>query len=441
MGPTSATRRRRPFYGWVIVAGYFFSGMAGAGPTLWAFQVFVAPMEDELGWGRATLYSVLLFRTLLTAGLMVIMGRLMDKKGWPPVVMTSSAVLMTVSILGISQVHSYFQFFLTFVVIGGIGFAGAGGMLYQALVPKWFFRMRGRAIAMGSMGTAVAAFTYPLFAQFTIEAFGWRTAWLAMGISAFVLLVPVSIFIRRMPEDMGLLPDGDTPEQLAARQAQAAARAASTGGVVAAEEHSFTVRDALRSRTTWFIVAAGMLTAPTMMGLTATWVPYYVDIDISRRDAATALTMYGLFSMVSRFVWGYFLERHHVRKVAIVHSLLTVGTIVFLLQVTTAPVAMVYGGVTGLVLGGYLAIQPLIWATFFGRAHLGAIRGTFAPFNTAAGALGPFGIAAVRDLTGSYRSAFVALLVFWLFSASFMYLVRPLARPAQAPAQAPASSD
>ncbi|MCE2469023.1 MAG: MFS transporter [Dehalococcoidia bacterium] len=326
--PTAGAARRRFYYGWLIVLGYLLAGVAGSGAMLWGFQVFVTPMSDELGWSRGTIYSVTLFRTLFVGALIVLLARLMDKRRWPPVVMTVSSVVLGLSVMALSLVNAYWQYFLFSVVLGGIGFAGAGGQLYQALVPKWFVRLRGKAIAFGSAGTAIGAFVYPTLADMTIDAFGWRTAWVVIGVISLVLLTPISLLIRRSPEDLGLLPDGESAEQAHARRADDAQR-----GV--AEEHSFRPSEVLRYRTTWFIVLATMLAAPTMIGLTSNWAVHFQSIGFTRTEAATVVSTYGAASLVSRLLWGYFLDRHHVRGVAVVHAGLTACTILFLLLVDT----------------------------------------------------------------------------------------------------------
>lgn len=416
---TSRVPLRLPFYyGWVMVGAYFLTGVAG-GPGLWGFQVFVLPMTEELGWSRTMLYSALTLRTLVSGALAVFIGRLADKPRWPMTIMLTCGIAEAASFALLGLVQTPLQYFAASSLLGGI--ASSGFMMHQALVPKWFIRKRGRAVSMGSMGTAVSALVYPLFAQASIDAFGWRQAWLVMGISSFLLLVPISLLVRRQPEDVGLEPDGDAPGS------RAAARRGSdrqTG-----QEYSFTVRQAVRARATWLIVAVTMLSAPTLLGLTSNWVPHFRDIGISAAAAASAVTVYGLFSIISRFVWGYFLDRAHVRRVAIVHGVLTAGAVSLLLIVTTGPQALGYAAVQGITLGGYLAIQPLIWANYFGRGHLGAIRGAFAPLLTLTSASAPVAIAAVNDIVGSYRPVFVGLLISWLICAALMFFARPLRRP------------
>ena len=121
------------------------------------------------------------------------------------------------------------------------------------------------------------------------------------------------------------------------------------------------------------------------------------------------------------------MDKYHIRTLAIVHAALTAGSIGFLLFVESfGLIAILYGVTQGLILGGYLAIGPLIWANFFGRNYLGAIRGTFAPFQTIMAATAPWAIAAAGEAFGTYRYIFMILLTFWILSMLCMYLARPL---------------
>lgn len=428
--PSSAVARRLPFYyGWLMVASAFMAGMASSGPTLWSFSVFAVPMTDDLGWSRATFFGALTARQLLMGALAPLFGRLADKERWPKPLMVFGGAVFALSLALISTVDSKLEYFLVFAVLGGLGMSAGGGILRQAVVAKWFVRRRGRAMAMSSMGTGMGAFVYPLFAFLLISSFGWRTAWLWMGASSFLLLVPMAFLIRRQPEDIGLLPDGDTPEQAAEWRARAAAGDRRAAVV---NEYSYSLKQVARTRTLWFIVIATMLTAPSLQGMTSSWVPYFQDKGLALGTATAALTIYGLFSILSRFVWGYVVERYHVRSVIMVNGLLVAGTILFLLSVTSPSVIMVYAAFQGIILGGFIGLNPLLWPNYFGRGNVGAIRGTFMPFVTLSSAFGPLWVNMIFDSGGSYRPAYWILLTGWLLFVGLMYFARPLKRPGAA---------
>lgn len=425
LNPTDLSKKLPFYYGWLIVAAYFLAGMAAGGPLVFGFSVFIVPMEEDLGWSRATLLLPLTMCLVFLTILPPIFQRLMDQKGWPPIILTISSILLCTGMILNGLSKEPWHFMVSFGVVTGLGFAFAGGFAHLALVPKWFIKRRARAIAMGSMGTAVSAMIYPLFAEILINSFGWRVAWFVLGSSSLVLLVPISLLVRRAPEDLGLLPDGEV--ELV--KASSASLVTENNPIRADKEYSYTPKEVIKHRTTWLIVGVMVVTAPTLVGLTSNWAPHFRDIGLSSTVAASVITTYGVFSIISRFLWGFLVERFHIRNVSFAQAVVTALAIFVLLQVDTSSMALLYGALQGITLGGALALQPLLWANYYGRNHLGAILGTFQPFVSIAMAVSPLGIGLLRDRFGSYESVFIGLLFLWLIAALFIFLIRPLPIP------------
>lgn len=427
---TEAFAQRLPFYyGWLIVGAQFLAVMAVAGPTTWAFGVFVVPMEEELGWSRGTLFGAVAVRMLIGVGLMPFMSRLMDKPRWPLILMVSTSVVYATSLMLVAAVQNVFQYYLVFAILGGLGAGGAGGGLYQALVPKWFVTKRGRAVAFGSMGSSLAALTAPLYVGLLVDGLGWRPAWFVTGVIMFVIMVPIAMLVRREPEDIGLLPDG------------ARAPASPRGQPTAARDVSFSVGEALRSPTTWLLMAATIIISGSLQGLGSSWINHYQDSGLSSESARLAVSTYGLFAIVGRIVWGLAAERVHIRRVFLFACVVTGLPLLILLNATTLWMAMLYAALAGLSLGGFVSIQALIWADYFGRRNLGAIRAYFATPSLYAAAAGPWWIAFVHDTLGGYEWAYWIMFINWLVAAGLVYLARPLrTRDAVAPAPTPAGA-
>ena len=86
---------------------------------------------------------------------------------------------------------------------------GVINLTCQTVVSKWFVKLRGRAIASANAGQRVGTGIIPYTTQMIIGTAGWRTAASSIGIIAWVLtLIPAALWLRRSPEDLGLLPDG-----------------------------------------------------------------------------------------------------------------------------------------------------------------------------------------------------------------------------------------
>ena len=125
--------------------------------------------------------------------------------------------------------------------------SGPGALVTTVPVLKWFVRNRGKAVAYVGLGIPVGALLFIPLTQVLINEIGWRGAWIVLAIIGIVVIVPLAaIFVRRQPEDVGLVPDGDTPD---------VGKDGDGSGVRAVvDEVSWTVREAVRTTTLWRLV-------------------------------------------------------------------------------------------------------------------------------------------------------------------------------------------
>ena len=168
-------------------------------------------------------------------------------------------------------------------------------------------------------------------------------------------------------------------------------------------------------------------------GFQAHWVPYLVDIDFSREVAASALVVFGIFSVSARFVWGYLTARHDIRNLMVLQAFLAVLGVLFLLGVQNTVMMYAWAVYHGLTLAVFFQLQALLVVTYFGRGHIGAIRGVMFPFITLGSAMGPILLGALYDWQGSYLVPFSLVIVMWLLAALVVFMTRP-PRPVEEPA-------
>src|SRR4029453_18112532 len=83
------------------------------------------------------------------------------------------------------------------------------GIVPFTSVANWFYINLPRAMGLVAMSVPLGASALLLVYQFFVAHYGWRSAFLALGISLWVLVgIPGAIFFRRQPGDLGLTPDG-----------------------------------------------------------------------------------------------------------------------------------------------------------------------------------------------------------------------------------------
>ena len=158
----TTTESPKIFYGWYLVGVSLISGAFQTGIGIWGVSVFVSPMEDELGWSRASFFVALSIRTALTGLLSPVVGPWRDTKNGPRVLMLAGSIILGISLIALKYVDSLWEFYLFFGVFGSIGALGAGGILTQTILPKWFIRKRGRALGIASMGGGMGPLIFPI---------------------------------------------------------------------------------------------------------------------------------------------------------------------------------------------------------------------------------------------------------------------------------------
>jgi cyanate permease len=128
---------------------------------------------------------------------------------------------------------------------------------------------------------------------------------------------------------------------------------------------------------------------------------------------------FGIFGITSRFLWAILSARFDVRWVALGQALTTAAALALRIDNTVS--LFVWTAASGLVLVGFFQLHVLLAVNYFGRAHIGAVRGLMWPLSPAATAAAPFVIGALRDSLGSYNGPFALVSVSWLLWASFLF--------------------
>ncbi len=196
---------RRIYYGWVIVAVMATSRAVTMGMGSLNFGLFIKPMGDQLGIGRASFGRAQTARQTASSATSPVVGWLIDRYGVR--VMLPVAVSLTcLSMIGVAHISHEWQLIALFAVMGLVGLSGPSALVTSVPALKWFVVNRGKAIAFMSLGVPTGAMIFVPLTQYIIDTAGWEMAWIILSITGMVVVVPLTgIFVRRQPEDMGLL--------------------------------------------------------------------------------------------------------------------------------------------------------------------------------------------------------------------------------------------
>ena len=424
-GETETTPDRLPwqarlpfFYGWIIVSLGFFTAFFGIGLT-WAASIFAIPMQDDLGWSRSVIFLAVSLRGWMGIVVSPIVGRHLDRRNGARVLAVVGGVLNTISLLAVSQVTQQWQFILLFGVLGGVAQSTTGGISI-AIVPKWFIANRGSAVSISTLGGGLAALTMPLMLAPLNDAVGWRGGWAVVAVLAFVCSCVPAVLLRRQPEDIGLLPDGEkVPAGPATRRA-----------LRPAEERSYTLKEAMSSSTFWFLMIGVSVGSLACNGVPSNVTNMFVDRGFGLETASSALVAYGIASILAKVGWGWVANHYHLRTVMIVlasYGAIAIASFVFMPE-SLGKLALIYGFLVGFFVGAYVPLHGLVWAVYFGRANVGAISGTARPLGIILISSGPLLLAGTHDLFGSYTPGLLITSAALVVCVYCMYRARPPAR-------------
>ena len=84
--------RLRPFYGYYLVAVTFLFMVLFSGSGVFAFSLFVRPLEVSLGWGRGQVMAGFTLFYLMVGLASPIVGRYVDRYGARPVISMPSII-------------------------------------------------------------------------------------------------------------------------------------------------------------------------------------------------------------------------------------------------------------------------------------------------------------------------------------------------------------
>jgi len=403
---------------WRIAGGLSMNLALGA---VYAWSIFVRPLEQEFGWKRAdvsTVFTVLVFVFGLT---FVLGGRMQDKLG-PTKVSLIGASLNSLGFFmaGYTTSITWMIFWLGVVAATGQGFG------YSTPIPvmsKWFPDRRGLAVGLAVAGYGGGSAIFgPLGGNWLIPAYGWRNTFFIFGVIFMVMGLIATWLLQNPPA--GYKPEGWQPS--------AAAKAAAT-------KYEFLPSEAVKTPTMWFMWVAYALGTAAGLMVISQLVPFARQQGHSIEIATTAIFVGAIGSASGRILSGWMsdgLGRLNVLRLMIGVSALSM----FLLFHVGASVAMLYLMVFVIYwcYGTQLSVNASTAADFWGTKNVGANYGLLFTAWGVAGIIGPRIGGQLYDKFGNYEYAFYVAGVLSIVALVFEFIARRPTEPVGAPVQAKA---
>jgi OFA family oxalate/formate antiporter-like MFS transporter len=373
---------------WRVFGGLMMNIALG---TLYAWSVFVAPLEKEFGWKRAQTSMVFTIAVVVFALTFIVAGRLQDKFG-PFWVSLTGAILVSLGFFLCAYTNSLNYLFICFGVIGGLG----NGFGYATPIPvmaKWFPDKRGLAIglAVGGYGAGSALFG-PLANLYLIPNYGVHTAFKILGVIFLVMTVIGALLLKNPPA--GYKPAGWTPAPPTAK--------------TSATTQEFTPGEVLATPAFYFMWIAYALGTSAGLMVISQLVPFAKSVHISSAALATMALFVGAAGNASgRILSGWMsdaLGRLNVLRLMIAVSMVSMPLLYMAGGNVTALYVMVF--IVYWCYGTQLSVNASATADFFGAKNAGMNYGMLFTAWGVAGIIGPRIGGVLFDKYKNYQMAF-----------------------------------
>lgn len=392
----------RIYYGYWLLGAAFVAQFVSVGSQNYVIGIFLKPMTDDLGWTRSEFTLARTLGQFVMAFTGVFIGGYVDRRGGRRP-MTVGITVLVGALLLTAQVQSLWQWVLLNGIVLTVGAALVGNLVVNVTLAKWFVEKRGQVVGLAAMGVSFAGVALPPLMTQVVDAWGWRSAWRVVAVGAALLIYPLTLVMRRAPEDYGLHPDGRTDAQIAAGMGGAAQVDAAT---------SMTRAEAMRTSTFYLIALAFGLFAISIPVMLLQTIPFMTDAGYGRTTASLMITLTSIPALLTKPVWGYFIDRMDPRRLASMGAAMNaVALVLIVYAVREHANALVYAGflLLGCGWGGQIPLTEVVWASFFGRRYLGSVRSAGLPFALAISASAPILSSLYFDRVGNYDGALLTV--------------------------------
>ncbi|WP_158265102.1 MFS transporter [Blastopirellula marina] len=397
------------FYGWLILPISMVAQFTTSPGQTYGVSLFNTHFSNDLQLSPLDVSFAYMWGTIIASLPMSLVGGFADRFGIRRS-MTAVVLIFGCACLFMSQVGGVWSLFLGFLLIRMFG-QGSLTLLATNSVDMWFRKRLGFAVGIRNLSMPMALALFPLISEALIDNIGWRSTYVVLGLGVWGLMLPLLlVFFRNRPEDIGQLPDG--VKQLPVKPHL------STPVEPESDAHlpQFTLGEALLTRSYWILVTLMSSWAMIATALTFVMVRFLQSRGLSEDDAPVIFLCTALTMAICQFVGGWLAD--HIK----LHWLMSVGAAGLALSVICyANITSVYGcALFGLVFGAAQGVAvsgaSSAWARYFGRAHLGKIKGSSMTWIVAGSAAGPYLLNLGADYCGGYEP------VLWLFTATFAAL-------------------
>jgi MFS family permease len=370
-------------YRWVIVAAGGLLGCVAIG-GMFSLPVLLQPITRDTGWSVAGVSSAMTIGFLAMAFGSMIWGTLSDRIGPRPVVLTGSIVIAA-SLALASRATSLIEFQLLFGLLVGSATAAIFAPM-MACVTGWFDTNRSLAVSLVSAGMGMAPLTMSPLVAWLVSIHDWRTCMQIVAAIVAVIMIPVSLLVRRAPALAGGNP--------AASETDLAAPEMSLG-------------QAVRSPQFIILLATNFFCCATHSGPIIHTVSYAISCGIPMLAAVSIYSVEGLAGLGGRVAFGLLGDRFGAKRVLVLGLLVQAFGALGYVFVRELAAFYAVAALFGFIYAGVMPLYSVLARENFPLKMMGTVIGGTAMAGSLGMATGPIAGGLIYDTFASYAWLYI----------------------------------
>jgi sugar phosphate permease len=411
----------RLFYGWwIVVALTVMTFNWGSSPL----SIVLKQLMEQFHTGRGAISLGQTISSMAGGITGIIVGKLVYRYR-PRTLMLYGSIVAGLSQIAMGLAPDLWYFYL-FSFITGVATGCTGAIAMFSLLSHWFTRKWGYAVGITQAGVAIGSLVLRPLSGLIAENFGWQPTYFFAGSLLLALNVPLILFVLKdSPKSMGLLPDGDKPEEIV----PGSNTRLSAESAVFAENNRLSL--ALKRPALWLICLGFALTSVGYSVVSIHEVSFITDMNISATLAASAFGLTFGISGISSLASGWLADRLSSRYVSILFMLVVITGMLVLLRADTMSKIWLFVVLFGLGIGAFGTLLPVVTRDVFGAANFSTLFGFTNVMYVVGFAIGAPLAGFIFDATGSYHNVFVmvtAIFILAILAIYFAYGASPKSR-------------
>ncbi|MBN2079649.1 MAG: OFA family MFS transporter [Spirochaetes bacterium] len=387
-------------------------GSTTCGALLYAWSVFIRPLNAEFGWSRADIALAFAIACLVFGLMTFPAGKLSDRFG-PRIVVLTGAIILGIGFISSGYIHFKWQLYLTYGVIAGFG----GGLIYLppiATAPKWWPDRRALATGFSVVGLGLGSFIMAPLATYIIDHHGWRNVFIYVGAAMAAMAFIAALCLQNPPE--GWKPAGWKPGE-------------KSGANPTGPYRDYTHEETYRMPQFWMLYVAyfcGSFAGLMVIGHIA---GHGIDSGLAPMTAAGAASWLAVMNAASRVLIGQFADKVGTRiSFLAVFGLQVLAMVLLFPSGSTTWALWMVSALIGWNYGSMFTLFPATCLHYFGSTSQGSNYGLLFTAWGFAGFAGPYVGGWLKDSTGTYSAPFIVAAVMVAIAVVVLAVVKPSAR-------------